>query len=230
MGNIQHIAVENPAHQPVIVVLLQALKRLPPQEVLAPVKSATKAHDAEDIVWGTKTINWANMPQFSAQLTDTYEYQSHLFTSSPSVEAVILRWASVNALVARLASAWDPEYVFYLHRASYRFLRVLDIEEHPHFQGELPAAANLFRYASPVLLRLSREEPPMPGVPIGIFAEKPREYDEGQHVLWKGHGYSISRWEWWKTRWGQLVAAEDFGEDLRKHAEEALAAMNAAEL
>jgi hypothetical protein len=230
MSTIQGVALVNPAHQPAIVSLLETIQRLPPQTVLTPTTGKRRKDDTEERVWDTENIIWANMPTFSAQLTDMYEYMHHLLVGSPSSEAMISRWASANAFLARVASAWDPEYVFYLHRASYRFLRVLDVEGHPHFSVEVPAAANLFRYASCVLLKLCREEPPMPGVPIGIFAQKPREYEEGKKVLWNRPGYSMDRWAWWKTRWEQLTFDGELDDGIRTHAREALVVMKHAEL
>ncbi|KAH8696992.1 hypothetical protein GQ44DRAFT_718636 [Phaeosphaeriaceae sp. PMI808] len=221
IGTLQHTALENLAHQPTIVKLLQSIQRLPPQAVQTPSQE-------------TQNIVWSDMPQFTHYLTDMYEYQQHLFISSPSPspDSVISKWASVNAWVARLVSTRIDTIGgvdYYIHRASCCFLRVLDVEGHPHFKDDIPATANLFRYASPVILRLCREEIVSLHPPIGIFYENSREISEGKKLLWTKLGYSMDRWAWWKTRWGQLAASSEL-EGLQGDVKDALAAMKAAEL
>ena len=120
---------------------------------------------------------------------------------------------------------------YYVHRASYNFLYVLDIRGHARFVAAVPAAANLFRYAGPVVWRMCREETRCPDPVIGIFSASivEREGECGE-VLFGGLGYSVERWGWWKERWEQLVAANDnLGEDGRTNAREALEAMREAE-
>jgi hypothetical protein len=119
---------------------------------------------------------------------------------------------------------------YYMHRASYNFLYVLDVRGHANFAAALPAAANLFRYAGPVLWRMCREETACPDPAIGIFSKSVVEREaEGGEVLFAGLGYSVQRWGWWKERWGQLAGADALGEDGRANAREALEAMREAE-
>jgi hypothetical protein len=119
---------------------------------------------------------------------------------------------------------------YYMHRASYNFLYVLDIRGHPSFAAAVPAAANLFRYAGAVVWRMCREETGCPDPAIGIFSGGVVEREgEGREVLFGGLGYSVERWGWWKERWGQLAAADGLGEDARVNAREALKAMREAE-
>jgi len=118
------------------------------------------------------------------------------------------------------------EMDYFLHRASYNFLYVLDIRGHPNFTAAVPAAANLFRFAGPVVWRLCRAEAPCSGPLIGIYSEGEVErVREGGDVLFKGLGYSMERWAWWKERWGQLAGDDSLGADGKGHAREALEAM-----
>lgn len=153
------------------------------------------------------------------------------FDKSPSDHTA--EWASLNAWIARLVATdlYGPKGLdYYMHRASYNFLYVLDVQGHAKFSTGLPAAANLFRYAGPVLLRMCQEETRCPEPPIGIFSESVvKKEGEGREVLFKGLGYSVERWEWWKKRWEQLAAATDVGEDVRADAREASEAMRGAE-
>ncbi|KAF2819515.1 hypothetical protein CC86DRAFT_471968 [Ophiobolus disseminans] len=226
LNTLQHTALTNPQHQAAIVALLQALQRLPPQRVHAPTLRRHEDKGPEDIDWSVLRNH------FTPNLTDTYEYQRFLFGQSPTDEATITKWAIVNAWIARLVSTdmYGPGGLdYYMHRASYCFLRVLDVEGHPNFHGEVPATANLFRYASPVLLRLCREKKECPGPPIGIYAPRAAELGEGRKLLFTELGYSMERWEWWKTRWGQLVNGEEVDGGVRAHARDALEAMEGAE-
>jgi hypothetical protein len=225
ISTLQRAAIEHPAQQPAVLEVLQAIRCLPEQTVQLPVTGDNKSPGTEDIVW-------SNMPHFASDLSDTYDYQRSLFEKAPSASSTISRWASVNAWIARLASTEINVIggsVFFLHRASYCFLQALDVEDHPNFEGQVPAAANLFRYASPQLLQLCREEPAPPEPPLGIFNGEAREYIEGRKVLWAGLGYAMNRWTWWKTRWEQLAGAKNLSREIREHAKEASAAMVAAE-
>jgi hypothetical protein len=117
-----------------------------------------------------------------------------------------------------------------MHRASYNFLYVLDIRGHASFAAAVPAAANLFRYAGPVVWRMCREQTGFPDPAIGIFSGRVVEGErEGGEVLFGGLGYSVERWVWWKERWGQLAAFDSLGEDGRANARETLEAMREAE-
>jgi len=61
---------------------------------------------------------------------------------------------------------------------------------------------------------------------IGIYSEGEVErVREGGDVLFKGLGYSMERWAWWKERWGQLAGDDSLGADGKGHAREALEAM-----
>jgi hypothetical protein len=114
-----------------------------------------------------------------------------------------------------------PDY--YIHRASYSFLYVLDIRGHPNFAAAVLATANLFRYAELVVLRICREATRCLDPAIGIFSESvvAREGKDGE-VLFGELGHSVERWVWWKERWGQLAADDGLGEDGRANAREAL--------
>jgi hypothetical protein len=118
---------------------------------------------------------------------------------------------------------------YYMHRASYNFLYMLDIRGYPNFAAAVPATANLFRYAGPVVSRMCREVTRCPDPAIGIFSESvvARE-GKGREVLFGGLGYSVERWVWWKERWGQLAADDGLGEVGRANAREALEAMQEA--
>ncbi|KAI1084685.1 hypothetical protein F5B20DRAFT_576007 [Whalleya microplaca] len=228
---LHHSAIMNPTFQPIIMDLLEVIQRLPAQGVPS---------EGEGIDWvaiGDENNKlWADWPLFLANLTDTYMWEEHLFLESQGADsqkdtkAATERWASANAWVARLVSSGNKKIgdTIFLHNASYRILRVLDVEGHPHFTGEVPAAANLFRYAALILLSLSREQPPPPDPPIGVYSSKAKEYSEDRKVLWSEPGYSVSRWRWWKTRWSQLAEVGD--PDIVPHAREALVAMEEAEV
>lgn len=225
ISTLQRAAIEHAAQQPAVLQLLQAIRRLPAQTVQLPVTRENNGN-------GTENIVWSNMPHFAADLSDTYDYQRYLFEKAPSDDSTILRWASVNTWIARLACTGVDAIggnVFFLYRASHCLLQALDVEGHPHFRGQVPAAANLFRYASPRLLQLCREEPAPPEPPLGIFNAEAREFVEGREVLWTGLGYSMGRWAWWKTRWEQLAEGDNLTEETRRQGKEALAAMKAVE-
>lgn len=225
ISTLQRAAIEHPAQQPAVLQLLQAIRRLPAQTLQLPVTCENNGSGTEDIVW-------SNMPHFAADLSDTYDYQRSLFEKRPSDDSTISRWASVNAWIARLACTGVDAIggnVFFLHRASHCLLQALDVEGHPNFRGQVPAAANLFLYASPRLLQLCHEEPAPPEPALGIFNGEAREYVESREVLWTALGYSMDRWAWWKMRWEELAGVQYLNKEIGRHAKEALAAMNAAE-
>jgi hypothetical protein len=60
---------------------------------------------------------------------------------------------------------------YYMHRASYSFLYVLSIRGYPNSVAAVPATANLFRYAGPVVSRMCREVTRCPDPAIGILSE-----------------------------------------------------------
>lgn len=227
LNTIQHLAIVNPTHQDALITLLQSIQHSAPQTVQVPGKEGSTESIKESIVW-------ADMPRFTHQLTDLYDYEHFLFMKSPSSESAISRWASVNAWLARLVTTKVKALggvAFYMHRASHRFIRVLDVEGHPTFAGEIPAAANLFRYASPAILALCREKPSPPkDVDVGIFRVNPLEHSEGKAVLWSQPGYSMERWLWWKVRWGQLASDSELDEGIKTHAKDALTAMVTAQV
>ncbi|KAH6129487.1 hypothetical protein HBI69_001390 [Parastagonospora nodorum] len=222
--NLQHAAITNPQYQAPIITLLHAIKRLPTQTVHAP----TLRKHADP---GPEAIKWAELPNFSGQILDRYEYAKLQFDKSPSDHAA--EWASINAWIARLVATdlkGPKDMDYFMHRASYNFLYVLDIRGHPSSTAAVPAAANLFRFAGPVVWRLCQDETPCSGPLIGIYSEKEVERVRvGGEVVFKGLGYSMERWGWWKERWGQLASDDGLGEDGKAHAREALEAMREAE-
>jgi hypothetical protein len=57
------------------------------------------------------------------------------------------------------------------------------IDDHHHCRAEVPAAADLFRYASPRLLRLHCKAPPSHAPLIEIFSCQIFEFSEGKGLL-----------------------------------------------
>ncbi|KAH7408671.1 hypothetical protein DE146DRAFT_646914 [Phaeosphaeria sp. MPI-PUGE-AT-0046c] len=221
---LQHAAITNPQYQTPIIKILHALKCLPPQTVHAPT---LRKH----VNPGPQLVQWAELPYFTPQITDRYEHTKVQFDKCPPEHAT--EWASINAWIARLVvtDLYGPKGLdYYMHRASYNFLYVLDVRGHANFEAALPAAANLFRYASSVVWRMCQEEIECPGPAIGIFSNTVVEREgKDVEVLFGGLGYSMERWEWWTKQWGQLAAADDLEEDGRRNAREALEAMQEAE-
>jgi hypothetical protein len=73
---LKQAAITTPAHQPSIILLLQAIQRLPPQTVYTHTIIENRATETADTVW-------TKMPHSCPILTDLYEYQRYLFHASP---------------------------------------------------------------------------------------------------------------------------------------------------
>jgi hypothetical protein len=167
------------------------------------------------------------------QILDRFEYEHGTIALGESPSDHAAEWANVNAWIAHLVSTdfFGPKGLdYFMHRASYNFLYVLDVRGHASFTAAVPAAANLFRFAGLVIWRMCREETVCLGPAIGIFSGRltGREMERTE-VLFEKLGYSVERWEWWKERWGQLAASDSLGDDGRASARGALEAMREAE-
>jgi hypothetical protein len=99
------------------------------------------------------------------------------------------------------------------------------------FAHELPAAAMMFRYAAPALLRLCRERAQTDTeYALYDFDDLPQLKGQGRQPLWTGSGgYSPERWDFWKSRWQALSDVSTQEAWIRDHANAAIEAMEVAE-
>lgn len=168
---------------------------------------------------------------FPARHADFYDnYNS---TDTNKAAAASAEWADAIAWSMRLVSLHDPRVAsdFFLEYTSYPIQHVLEVEEHPMFAQELPAAAMAFSYAAPELLHLCRERH-QTDVKYALYGMDKASVPEGRSYkfLWIGPGgYSPERWDFWKSRWQTLSTASAPGDKIQKLASAAVSAMEGAE-
>ncbi|KAI3322250.1 hypothetical protein HD806DRAFT_501498 [Xylariaceae sp. AK1471] len=229
-------APRNFLYQPQILALVKAIQSLPPVKVPTPKVD----EDGGPISLGDEGNKlWEDMPSFGHDFGDIMRarqadfYDNYNSSDIQKAATVAAEWAGANAWAAQLVSLNDPRIAsdFFLYFASYSISHALEREEHPMFAQELPAAAMVFRYAAPALLRLCRERAQTDAeYALYDFEDVPQLKGQSRQSLWTGSGgYSPERWAFWKSKWQALSDASTQAAWIQDHANAAIKAMEATE-
>ncbi|KAI6088355.1 hypothetical protein F4821DRAFT_234377 [Hypoxylon rubiginosum] len=233
---INSSARTNLHYQPQMLLLIKAIQKLPLVEVPTPKLD----EDGEAISLGDENQKvWEDMSGFGHFWGDMLRarhadfYDNYNSTDTNKAAAASAEWADAIAWSMRLVSLHDPRVAsdFFLEYTSYPIQHVLEVEEHPMFAQELPAAAMAFSYAAPELLHLCRERH-QTDVKYALYGMDKASVPEGRSYkfLWIGPGgYSPERWDFWKSRWQTLSTASAPGDKIQKLASAAVSAMEGAE-
>ncbi|KAI2631822.1 hypothetical protein GGR54DRAFT_581129 [Hypoxylon sp. NC1633] len=233
---INSSASTNPDYQPQMLLLIKAIQKLPLVEVPTPKLD----EDGGPISLGDENERvWEDMPGFGHLWGDKLRarqadfYDNYNSTDTTKAATVSAEWANAIAWSARLVSLHDPRIAgdFFLYFTSYSISHVLEVKDHPMFARELPAAAMGFRHAAPELLRLCRQRRQTDAKYALYGTDKASETEaRGLESLWTGlGGYSLERWDFWKSRWQALGTASALEETNRTLARDAVGAMESAE-
>lgn len=157
----------------------------------------------ECVVWGMRA--YADLPVFGAQMRETWNFPP------PAVSAQ--SWANLNAFAAQLTLA-GIDFSLY---AIWALRHALE-EESPEVSQVLPAAVQWFRHAGSVLAFLALE-----CTADARGADLPGELCQAAGLL--DRGFTIRRWEFWKSRLEDIAAA---GGEAAEKAREGLRYMHAS--